>query len=191
MNLNTQDVPVNVMIDSIMPYVLSYQILPKGSTPDDLNNTHLYDLGMKWKVKWNSEVKSNKKGTYATGQLDTTALMALHNHSEIFDNRRGARRPAGAILAPTHSFAEHFNQHAADAKVASKTAHLNKLTNYFGLPPYALNRTAEGIIYQCRKPYAGVANISRDELSESKRTTAEQEKKDQVQKKEKKVQNSR
>ena len=140
----------NAMLDSIYPYMLSFGIVPKGTSVDELTDSDFRELALKFKLKA-TDGKFNR-------QIPTDQLIKnLYNHAEHLDMKRGGRRTATNVVAPQLSSAQ---ERAVTNRSAVKLQELEQ--NYFGLPIYALNRTAEGIIYQCRKPYEGQEEIARD-----------------------------
>jgi hypothetical protein len=192
--MNTEwvaEVPVNVMLDSIFPYLISYHLVGKGYTPTDLTNEHLSQLGGRWKI---SQKDAKNKSTSTSDVFDTTLLHALYAHTEVLEARRGGRRAAGTSfsattmnhLTATDNTFEGTNYPAYNPK----THHLKELErNYFGLPPYALHRTAEGIVYQARKPFEGIMGGRFGDLGPTEKEEEEEEEKSHVEKTEVKVQN--
>eukprot|EP00602_Paraphysomonas_sp_CaronLab_P009882 CAMPEP_0185036078 /NCGR_PEP_ID=MMETSP1103-20130426/28517_1 /TAXON_ID=36769 /ORGANISM="Paraphysomonas bandaiensis, Strain Caron Lab Isolate" /LENGTH=1549 /DNA_ID=CAMNT_0027573461 /DNA_START=157 /DNA_END=4806 /DNA_ORIENTATION=- len=135
-----------------MPYMLSYGIVSKGTSPSDLTDSDFKDLANKFKIKL---VDSKYNRPLSVDQI----IRQLWNHTEHLDVRRGGRRVGNAsiVVPTTHAAADRGGMNMSATK--TKFKELDK--NYFGLPPYALNRTAEGIVYQCRKPYEH-RDLSRD-----------------------------
>jgi hypothetical protein len=151
-----EEVPVNVMLDSVFPYILSYHIVSKGSTPSDVSNEHLSALGSRWKITPMSKNKASSMTTNSQTEIDLNLLQALYTHSEVLDNRRGGRRVANSSMLSTdkqntlQALDNTYDSFLPPAKPTRKFKELER--NYFGLPIYALNRTPEGIVYQARKP---------------------------------------
>lgn len=150
-----EEVPVNVMLDSIFPYLMSYHFVIKGSTPSEVNNEHLIALGGKWKI--NASSKQSKLITSQSDNFDLPLLQALYTHTEVLDSRRAGRRVGGGNSIMLTADKAHTLQTADKFDFEPPTHKFKELErNYFGLPIYALDRTAEGIVYQARKPYDGV-----------------------------------
>ena len=156
-----EEVPVNVMLDSIFPYLLSYHLVSKGSTPNDVTNEHLAALGSRWKIA-PPAVKNKSMATSLSDNMDLNYLQALYAHTEVLDSRRAGRRVGGGNSNMLTAEKVHTLQQDSYDSFIPTTKSLHKFKelerNYFGLPPYALNRTAEGIVYQARKPYEGVTS---------------------------------
>eukprot|EP00603_Paraphysomonas_imperforata_P011239 CAMPEP_0114474766 /NCGR_PEP_ID=MMETSP0104-20121206/13759_1 /TAXON_ID=37642 ORGANISM="Paraphysomonas imperforata, Strain PA2" /NCGR_SAMPLE_ID=MMETSP0104 /ASSEMBLY_ACC=CAM_ASM_000202 /LENGTH=78 /DNA_ID=CAMNT_0001649177 /DNA_START=59 /DNA_END=292 /DNA_ORIENTATION=- len=69
-----EEVPINVMLDSIFPYLLSYHIIAKGTTPNDVNNEHLLALSSRWKV---GALKSKSNSIASASQSDVFDMSLL------------------------------------------------------------------------------------------------------------------
>lgn len=153
------EVSTAVMTETLLPYLQSYGIVSKGISPQNVKDSDFKELATKWKIKL-IEPKTNRP--YKIEQI----LKMLYGHTELLDMRRGGRRKAGLLNVP--SFQSTADTGQQNAKPKNNFIQLNK--NYFGLPPYALNRTAEGIVYQCRKPYdddvEGSNSKKKEELNE-------------------------
>ena len=153
-------VPVNVMLDSIFPYFITYRLLPKGSTPSDVNNEHLVTLGARWKVNGVKNKSGSLAGLSLSDPFDMPLLQALYTQCEVLDSRRGGRKMAGGNSSMLTAERAHTLQPSDtyDSFLPPPKPKFKELDrNYFGLPIYALNRTAEGIVYQARKPYEGIS----------------------------------
>lgn len=188
-----EEVPINVMLDSIFPYIQSYHLIGKGTTPSDTTNEHLIALSTKWKV---GAVKTKQVGLTSlshSDMLDIGLLQGLYNHAEVLDSRRGGRRGGGGTSNMLTANDLHtlgggpFDSFALPTKT-HKFKELDR--NYFGLPPYALNRTPAGIIYQARKPYKDISGGYEDDMGTQNIANEEEEKeKKMVEKTEVKTQN--
>jgi hypothetical protein len=142
MEVTDSAVPNATMLDAILPYMISFGIVSKSCTTNDFQDTDFKDLAAKFKLKV-YDSKYNRPLSH-----DQIVKLIFH-HIEHLDFRRGGRRAGNLnITVPTVSPTTERNIVTSQKK---KYKELDK--NYFGLPPYALNRTAEGIIYHCRKPY--------------------------------------
>jgi hypothetical protein len=149
----TENVTQGAMLDAIMPYMQSFGIISKSNSAGDLQDTDFKDLAAKFKLK---TIDSKYNRPLSTDQT----IKLLYHHIEHLDMRRGGRRSANLnISVPT------VTPTAERALMTTQKKKFKELEkNYFGLPPYALNRTAEGIIYLGRKPYDDI-DISRDQDS--------------------------
>jgi hypothetical protein len=147
----------NIMLEAILPYAISFGVVPKGSLAEDLTDAEFRDLALKFKLKTTS-------GKYDRPIPTDQMIKTLYNHAEHLDLKRNGRRPgAPAVTAPQVSPSQ-------ERTLSRSTKKLQELEqNYFGLPIYALNRTAEGIVYQCRKPYEGKEMARDTELATQKR----------------------
>jgi len=187
-----EEVPINVMLDSIFPYLLSYHIIAKGTTPNDVNNEHLLALSSRWKV---GALKSKSNSIASASQsdvFDMSLLQGLYAQTEVLDSRRAGRRGGGGtsnMLTATDAHTLGGVGYDSFSPIVTKTHKLKELErNYFGLPPYALHRTAGGIIYQARKPYEGITGRY-DESETMQIEDEEEEEKSMVEKTEVKTQN--
>lgn len=136
-----EDIPVGVMLDTVYPYLLTYGIITKNTNSQNVKDSDLKELAGKWKLKTVDPKHGKPLQRYDLAQ-------SLYAYTEMLDIRRGGRRRGGGL--PT---LPSFQLSIPDDSAPPVTP---MLKNYFGLPPYALNRTAEGIVYQCRKPYEGL-----------------------------------
>ena len=194
--MNTEwidEVPVNVMLDTLFPYMLSYHIVGKGTTPNDGTNDDLVTLSLRWKV---SALKNKSISIASTSQsevFDINLLQGLYAQAEILDSRRAGRRGGGGtsnMLTANDVHTLGMNPYDSFVPMVTKTHKLKELErNYFGLPPYALHRTAGGIIYQARKPYEGISG--REDMETEHIEDEEEEEKSMVEKTEVKAQNHR
>ena len=186
-----EEVPVNVMLDSIFPYLISYHLVTKGLTPNDVNNEHLNALGSRWKISA-STIKN--KAASPSDVFDLNLLQALYAQTEVLDSRRAGRRVGGGNTSMLSADKVHALQTIDTYDSFAPTGKNQKFKelerNYFGLPIYALNRTAEGIVYQARKPYDGLAGRFTD-LGPKEEQDEKEEEKSLVEKTEVKTQNHR
>jgi hypothetical protein len=145
------------MLDAILPYMISFGIVNKSSTTNDFQDTDFKDLASKFKLKI-FDSKYNRPLSH-----DQIVKLLFH-HIEHLDFRRGGRRAGNLSIAPPLTSPTIERTLVSSQK--KKYKELEK--NYFGLPPYALNRTAEGIIYHCRKPYDDTEITRGDSVSSKK-----------------------
>lgn len=162
MEVSDAAVSNGTMLDAILPYMISFGIVSKSCSTNDFQDTDLKDLAAKFKLKI-SDPKYNRPLSH-----DQIVKLIFH-HIEHLDFRRGGRRAGNLnITVPTVS---PTTERALVTSQKKKYKELDK--NYFGLPPYALNRTAEGIIYHCRKPY-DETEIARGDSVSSKKESDQQ-----------------
>ena len=126
------------ILELLTPHLQAHGIIGKNAQVNTIKETDLRELAVKWKLKtYDIKVKKAVK----RDQL----LKLLHSHIEQLSSKREGRRPANvSSSAPL----------LRDEGVESSKKFIKPLeVNYFGLPPWALQRTTGGIIYQGRKPY--------------------------------------
>lgn len=148
-------VSASAMIDAIVPYMVSYGILPRPVPPGDIKESDFKELATRWKIKI-IEPKHNRP--LKKDQI----IKALYAQTELMEMRKGGRRHGNILQIP--DLTDIVPVHATTGPGMSQKLIKPLQKNYFGLPPYALNRTADGIVYQCRKPYdRGVGYIVDDD----------------------------
>jgi hypothetical protein len=154
------ELSLEVMTDTIFPYLQSYGIVSKTANSHIIKESDLKDLAAKWKIK-TVEPKHNRPLT------KMELAKNLYQYIDMLDMRKGGRRKGaagGAMSIPS--------LHSSDSPIDTQKPDITPLhRNYFGLPPYSLRRTAEGIVYQCRKPYEFGVNDGEDYGGDTKNLT--------------------
>ena len=114
------------ILENLSQHLISFGIIQKNTAVTAIKESDLKELAVKWKLR---TVDSKTKKSLKREQV----LKILHNHVEQSQSsRRDGRK----------------SNRQDDYTDKNKIQPLKE--NYFGLPPWALQRTTEGIIYQGR-----------------------------------------
>ena len=126
-------------LELLLPHLQSYGIVAKNATIVSIKENDLKELATRWKIKIND---SKFKKSSRKDQL----LKLLQAYLDQNQARREGRR--AALTSSMPALKEDMDKDLQKKMIKPLEV------NYFGLPPWALQRTTAGIIYQGRKPYA-------------------------------------
>lgn len=139
------------------PYMVTYGILGKKTSPLAIQEADLAALATRWKVK---AVKDKRKDGL---------IRALYAHCEQFETRTETRKYGATTFAGTNMLSVYSESSEHVYFEPDKKPHVRPLrTNYFGLPIHALAQTPAGLVYRGRKPNMRTSSAEEETSRDSK-----------------------
>lgn len=144
------------------PYMITYGIVNKKSSPMAIQENDLIALATRWKVK---AVKDKRRDGL---------VRALYAHCEQFEHRTDTRKYGATSFAGTNTLSMYSDNSEHIYFEPEKKPNVRPLrTNYFGLPIHALSQTPGGLVYRGRKPNLKNGNSEEDANSNKQNTEHE------------------
>lgn len=151
------DTSNGAIYETLHPYMVTYGIVSKKSSPMAIQEGDLAALAARWKVK---AVKDKRKDGL---------VRALYAHCEQFENRTDTRKYGATTFAGANTASVYSEKSEHIYFEAEKRPHVRPLrANYFGLPIHALTLTAGGLVYRGRKPNLNISTSDEDISSSAK-----------------------
>eukprot|EP01041_Mallomonas_annulata_P006982 gene6982-14189_t len=131
------------ILDALTTHLFNNGIISKNTTSSDIKDTDLRELAQRWKIKL---YDAKTKRPFKREQI----IKSLGSYLDQSNNRRDGRRGTNILNPASVLSLVDFAEGESPKRLVKPLP-----VNYFGLPPWALQRTTGAIIYQGRKPYNG------------------------------------
>lgn len=148
------------VFETLHPYMVSYGIMPKKSSPLAIQESDLLALATRWKVK---AVKDKRKDGL---------IRALYAYVEQVEMRTDNRKYGTSITGNVSLHSEHSEHIYFEPEKKPNVKPL--AVNYFGLPIHAVTQTPMGLVYRGRKPNLNIFESEEEEQRNKKELTENQ-----------------